>query len=197
MTGRRTTALDRVVLGVLGVLLVVAGALALAAGAGWTRDVRLGSVPIGPRTLDLGALDRAAGAGWWPAACAGAALVLLVLGVAWLVGHLPGGRVPDAALPGSRTGDRLRVVPDAVARGAQDQLAADPRVRGARVGVRQERGAPLLTGTVSVDARADLADVASLVDRVVREAGAVLGSDLAGRVRIQVRRRGATRRAPA
>jgi hypothetical protein len=47
----------------------------------------------------------------------------------------------------------------------------------------------VLAGEVKVDARVDLPEVAALVDRVLREAGDVLGSPLAGRVRLRVSRR--------
>jgi hypothetical protein len=55
--------------------------------------------------------------------------------------------------------------------------------------VRRERATLVLAGEVKVDARVDLPEVAALVDRVLREAGDVLGSPLAGRVRLRVSRR--------
>ncbi|WP_431835539.1 hypothetical protein [Cellulomonas sp. Y8] len=189
MSARRGTGLDRTVLTVLGLLLLVVGGLALAAGAGWTSGVRVGSVGLDPSTVDVGGAVSATSRSWWAGACAVAAVGLIVLGVLWLLRHLPPGGLPDQALPGSRTGERLRVDPGAVARGAEDRLEADPRVRGARLAVRRERAGLVLGGEVKVDARVDLPEVAALVDRVLREAAGVLGSPLAGRVRLRVSRR--------
>lgn len=197
MSGRRATGTDRAVLAVLGVLLLAVGAVVVAAAAGWTTGVQIGSAQLAPGTLQLDRAVSATEAPWWPWACAGAAVVLVVLGVLWLLAHLPAGREPDLTLPGSRTGERLRVVPDAVAVGAKDRLEADPRVQGARLAVRREHGHLVLTGSARVDARVDLPEMAALVDQVVQEAGAVLGAHLAGRVRLLVARRRSTSRTVA
>lgn len=189
MSARRGTGLDRTVLTVLGLLLLVVGGLALAAGAGWTSGARVGSVDLDPSAVDVDGAVAATGRAWWAGACAVAGVGLIVLGVLWLLRHLPPGGLPDQALPGSRTGERLRVDPGAVARGAEDRLAADPRVRRARLAVRREREGLVLDGEVRVDARVDLPEVTALVDRVVQEAAAVLGSPLAGRVRLRIGRR--------
>ena len=192
MSARRGTGVDRTVLTVLGLLLLVVGGLALAAGAGWTSGARVGTVDLDPETVDLSGAVAATSESWWAGACAVAGVGLVLLGVLWLLRHLPPGGLPDQPLPGSRTGERLRVDPSAVARGAEGRLQADARVRGARLAVRRERGGLVLAGQVRVDARVDLTEVTALVDRVVRESEAVLGAPLAGRVRLRVgRRRGA------
>ncbi len=80
--------------------------------------------------------------------------------------------------------------PTAAASGGQ----GDGTFHGARLAIRRDRAGLVLAGSVRVDARVDLSDVTALLDQVVREAGTVLGSDLTGRIGLQVaRRRSATR----
>lgn len=184
MTARRVTAVDRVLLTLLALLVLLPGAWAVGEGLGWTS--------WGPHTLRLSTAitERS----WWPGACAGVALVLILLGAWWLLSHLPTRGPGVLPLPGSRTGDRLRVVPEGVARAAEERLTADPMIHGARLAIRRDRAGLVLAGSVRVDARVDLSDVTALLDQVVREAGTVLGSDLTGRIGLQVaRRRSATR----
>ncbi|WP_169164268.1 hypothetical protein [Cellulomonas taurus] len=184
MKARRVTAVDRVLLTVLALLVLLPGAWAVSEGMGWTS--------WGPDTLRLSSAFTTRS--WWPGACAGAALVLILLGLWWLLAHLPTRGPAALPLPGSRTGDRLRVVPEGVARAAEDRLTADPMIHGARLAIRRDREGLVLAGSVRVDARVDLPEVTALLDQVVREAGTVLGADLTGRIGLQVARRRSTTR---
>ncbi len=65
MSARRGTGVDRTVLTVLGLLLLVVGGLALAAGAGWTSGARVGTVDLDPGTVDLSGAVAATSESWW------------------------------------------------------------------------------------------------------------------------------------
>lgn len=188
---RHVVGFDRSVLTVLGVILVVGGAALVAVRAGWLSDL----VPPDPVT-DVSAVVSTADRSWWPAACFGAALLLVAAGSWWVLAHGPGPRTGSLTLPGSRTGDRLRVVPDAVTRAAQEAVESDSQVRAASLALREERGELVLVGRVRVPPRADVAALGALLEETARSAAQVLGRDVTGRVHVAVARRGRPDRRP-
>ncbi|MFI2105317.1 hypothetical protein ACH436_18645 [Isoptericola sp. NPDC019693] len=189
---RRVVGADRALLTLLGLVLLVAGAGLVALASGW---LPAGAGLPGPgEAVDVPAVADAPDATWWPVACAVAAVVLVLVGLWWLLAHRPGPRTAATSLPGSRTRDRLRVVPDAVTRAASAELDADPRVRSAALGLAEEHGGLVLVGRVRVASRTDVAALGALVDGVAHDTARVLGRDLSGRVHLAVARRGAAER---
>jgi len=189
---RRVVGADRALLTLLGLVLLVAGVGLVALASGW---MPAGAGMPGPGDgIDVPAMAAAPDARWWPAACAVAAVVLVVVGVWWLLAHRPGPRTTAMPLPGSRTGDRLRVVPDAVTRAATAELEDDPRIRSGALGLAEEQGRLVLVGRVRVAPRTDVQAVGTLVDDVAHRTAQVLGRDLSGRVHLAVARRGAAER---
>ncbi|MFE5294432.1 hypothetical protein ACFQ8T_19810 [Isoptericola sp. NPDC056618] len=193
MRGRRhVVGADRALLTLLGLVLLVAGVGLVALASGW---VPAGAGMPGPgEEVAVPAMAAAPDAPWWPAACAVAAVVMVVVGLWWLLAHRPGPRTTSMPLPGSRTRDRLRVVPDAVTRAATAELDDDPRVRSAALGLAEEHGRLVLVGRVRVAPRTDVTAVGTLVDGVAHRTAQVLGRDLSGRVHLAVARRGSAER---
>lgn len=191
---RHVAGVDRTILTIVGLVLVVAGLAGIAVGTGVLQNVpRLAVVPP-DATLDLSGVTAVLSADWWPAVAAVAALLLLALGLWWILAHRPGKRTRALTLPGSRTGDRLRVEPDAVAAAAASVLQEDPHVRGATLGLRQEDRALVVVGTVRIAPQAHLDTVAERIDETLRDAARVLGRELVGRVHLAVAPRGRTER---
>jgi hypothetical protein len=186
---RHVVAVDRTILTIVGLVLLVAGAAALAIGAGLLP--RLASPED---RLDMGGVTAATTAGWWPIAAALAALLLVLLGLWWILAHRPGERTRVLGLPGSRTGDRLRVDPDAVTSAAESVLAENLHVRSASLRLREEDRDLVVVGRVKVSPRADLATVAHQIDETLRDVGRVLGRELVGRVHLAVAPRGKAER---
>lgn|SRR5690606_6034050 len=188
---RPVVAVDRMILSVLGLLLVLVGSSGLAGAAGLIElpGTRHGEISLGT------AVD-APDAPWWPGAAAGAAALLVLLGLWWVLAHRPGARTTTIALPGSQTGDRLRVAPDAVAGAAAAAVETDPQVRSATLALRSERGTLVLVGRLRTAPRADLVSLGEAVDRAASQVGTVLGRDVTGRIRLAVARRGIAERAP-
>lgn len=190
MRGRRhVVGVDRTLLTLVGLALVAGGAMLVAVRAGW-----LPAVAPPDAVVDVSGATAAVAETWWAGACAVAALVLVALGLWWLLAHRPGPRTAVLTLPGSRSGDRLRVAPDAVTRAATADVEADPQVRSASLGLRQERGALVLTGRVRAAPRADVAALGALVDETTRRTAQVLSREVAGRVHLSVARRGSAER---
>ncbi|WP_277210044.1 hypothetical protein [Isoptericola croceus] len=186
MRRRRSIAVaDRTVLTIVGLALVIAGAAAVAIGAGLLRDIASPD-----DRLDMSGVDVAASAGWWPIAAGAAALLLILFGLWWILAHRPGTSTKVLGLPGSRSGDRLRIEPDTVAAAAESVLQDDPQVRGASLRLAEEDHALVVVGRVRVAPLADLDTVVRRVDETLGDASRVLGHELAGRVHLTVARRG-------
>ncbi|WP_125778297.1 hypothetical protein [Antribacter gilvus] len=186
---RRVAAVDRTILTIVGLALVLAGAAALAIGAGVLR-----AVASPDDRLDMSGVRTALSADWWPIAAGVAALLLVLLGWWWILSHRPGPRTKVLGLQGSRTGDRLRVEPDSVASAAEEVFEEDEHVRGANLHLREERDTLVVTGRVRVAPRADVDLVARRADETLRDAGRMLGRDLTGRVHLSVAPRGKAER---
>jgi hypothetical protein len=178
---RHVAGADRTILTILGLVLVLAGAAAIAIGAGLLREVASPD-----DSLSTAGATAATSEPWWPVAAGLAALLLLLLGLWWILAHRPGPRTKVLGLPGSRTGERLRVEPDAVAAAAESVIEEDPHVRGVSLRLREEDRALVVVGKVRVAPRADVATVAQRVDETLRDAGRVLGRELVGRVHLAV-----------
>jgi hypothetical protein len=192
---RATAVTDRLVLALLGLVLVAAGVLAVAWRTGWAERWW----PSGPAgdgwsdrlpTLDATGLVEAP---WWPWACLGAALLLVLLGLRWLVAHLPGRVDKRFTLAGSDAGGRLRVDLGAVADAAADDLAADGAVRSSSGRVAHDGRRRCVDLVAGVDPHADLRSVRRAVDATVGRLGGALGDAVPVRVRVEVARGGRER----
>nr|WP_276612054.1 DUF6286 domain-containing protein [Kineococcus vitellinus] len=179
---RAVIAVDRLLALVLGLLLAVGG---LAAMAWWTGD--LARVLPGAGTgsaLGTGAVAELPGYSWYPWAAAGAALVLGLLALWWLLAHVPRRGAGQLLLPGSGPRGGLRVEADGPARAAADVLAATPGVRSASGRVVTDRGRLVAELAATVEPSADLAEVAATAQQVQEQLLQVLGRpDVRGRPR--------------
>ncbi|WP_432522634.1 hypothetical protein [Kineococcus sp. SYSU DK006] len=184
---RAVLAVDRLVAVVLGLLLAAGG---LAAMAWWSGDLArvLPSAGEGSRLVTGGAGELPEQS-WYPAAAAGAALVLGVLALWWLLAHLPRRGAGQLLLPGSGPTGSLRAEADAPARAAADVLAAVPGVRSASGRVVTDRGHLVAELTATVEPGADLAEAAAQAQAVQEQLLGVLGRpDVSGRTRLTVAR---------
>lgn len=192
---RATAVTDRLVLALLGLVLLVTGLLALAWRAGWAERWW----PAGPAgdgwsdrlpTVDATGLVEAA---WWPWACLGAALLLVLVGLRWLLAQLPGRVDRRFTLAGSDAAGRLRVDLGAVADAAADDLAVDAAVRSSSGRVAHDGRRRCVDLVAAVDPHADLASVRRAVDATVARLGGALGDAVPVRVRVEVARGGRER----
>ncbi|MEZ0494649.1 hypothetical protein AB2L28_20625 [Kineococcus sp. TBRC 1896] len=181
---RTVLGLDRLLTFLLGLVLLVGGAAAIAWWAGWLSQVFPGT---GDR-FAAGTGD-AVRAGWFAAVAAAVAVVLAVLALWWLLSHLPRRGTDDLTLAGSETSGRLRLHADAPARTAADLLAAQPGVRGARGRTRTDRGELVLELRATCEPTADLHEVAAAANRISAQTRQVLGrDDVHGRVVLSIAR---------
>jgi hypothetical protein len=179
---RTTIGLDRVVLFIVAIGLIGVGA----AGIAWWLDL----VSWLPARMDLSWARDTVGQSWWPWVAGVAGLVAVLVGLRWLIGHLPDRAVDDLTLSGSDPGGRFRAAANPVARAAAQMLAGAPGVRSASGKVLRERGRLVARLTATIETRADLQAIATTADQLAADLGAVLGRD---DLRCQVQLKTATR----
>ncbi len=148
MTTRRTRSIDRLATIVVGLALVAAALLA------W--DWRLDLTGWFQQTLRTDGADTVLDSSWWPWAWAVVGVALGVVGLLWLLAHLPRPTRGTSRIDGSDATGRLEVDVASLARTLADRWAELAPVTGVR-----GRTAPdahdlvELIGHVDVEAEAD------------------------------------------
>ena len=169
MISRATVAVDRLAAFLAAVVLIAGGAAAI---IWWFHLV--GGLP---RSIDVSALDDATTRSWWPWAAAVLGLLLVVVGLRWLVAHLPRRSVGHLTLPGSDRSGRLRVAARPLAAAAAASLATADGVTSSSGQVRRERGELVAALRATITPDADLEAVAQAADRTARDLARVLERD--------------------
>ncbi len=174
---RLLVTVDRVVTGLVGLVLIGAGVLAIVWRYDWWNQLG--------RRSNMAWISARFDEDWWPWAVAGAGLLLLLLGLRWLWSHLTSGAVGELDLPDAGPTGTGRFNAKAVVSTAADVLAETPGVRSAKGSVRRDRGQLVVDIRASIDPTADLHAVAEAADRVIDELASVSGRpDLYGRVHL-------------
>ncbi|MBL0747302.1 hypothetical protein [Nocardioides baculatus] len=164
MTTRRTRGTDRAATILLGLVLLALAALAWE----WRLDLTGLLDPEGEITGVGPVVDSS----WWPWVAAAVGLVLGVLGVLWLLTHLPRPTRGSTRLSGSDATGRLEADHASLAKALAERWASLAPVTGTRG--RTTPDAPdviLLSGHVELEAdAADILDAAGQVERELTEA---------------------------
>jgi len=183
---RSVIGLDRVLVLLLGLVLLVAGVAAALWGAH-----RLPAGLTAPDPLRTGALTRAFDASWWTGAAGAGGVVLALLGLWWLVSHLPRRAGGTVALAGSAPGRRLALDLDSPVSVAADVLGATAGVRSARGSLsRGAHSGRVVTLRALVEPTADIPAVVAAAEGVCEDLLGVVGrSDVSARVQVAVARR--------
>lgn len=178
-------AFDRVLVLLLGLALLVLGLGAIA----WQTGLLARLWPGAPDELHVDTSQLTSKPNF--AVIAGAAGVLLiVLGLWWLIAHLPRRGVGPLRLPSTDLPGRLTVDPNAAVATAADVLAEDPTIHSATGAVLADRGQLVVRLRADVDPYADLATVAESCDAVLADLATVLPPDrLRSRVELSVLKR--------
>jgi hypothetical protein len=178
---RSVIGLDRFLAIVVGLGLLAVGAAVVAWYTGWLADLW----PATPKKLSTAGAADVVDMTWWPWAALGTGMLAVILGLWWLIAHLPRRSAGMLVLPGSGKTGRLIVDPAGPASAAADTLANTPGIRGARGKVLRDRGELVVAITGTVDPSADLSEVVAAVDTVTADLQTVLGRDDA-RARVQL-----------
>lgn len=187
MITRSVVAFDRIVVLLLGLLLVLGGAALIAWQLGALQRVWPAAwQPIQETVrLDTSFLD----AGGWPWAIGVGGIALVLLALAWLLGHVPSRSVGTVVLPGGPLPGTLRIDPTPVVRTAAEQLRSHPGIRRASGEVVRERREIVARLRITLESTGNLHDVTRAVEQVSTEMRQVLSTDrITGRVEIAVAR---------
>lgn len=164
MTTRRTRGTDRAATVLLGLVLIALAALL------W--EWRLDLTGLLDTEGEVAGVGSVVGSGWWPWVAAAVGLVLGVLGLLWLLAHLPRPTRGTTRLSASDATGRLEADHASLAKALAERWASLAPVTGTRG--RTSPDAPdvvLLTGHVELEADAvDILDAAAQVEREVVEA---------------------------
>ena len=180
---RRTFALDRLLVIVLGLVLLAASVWVVV----WVVD-RLPAGWWSPESVSLGLSGDVTDALWWTWVLLIGGLALIGIGGAWLVAHFRGSAVDLLSMPGDAEGGRLLLAGSALATGAANALVdGSPDIVGARGELVEHRGALVVSMMATVRPEADLAEVSRVCTEVVEHAARTSGRyDLTARIRLRV-----------
>lgn len=182
---RSVVALDRLAALVAGLILLAAGAAALA----WRQDW----IPDAPDRIRSPWLTTATAADWWPWATGFGGLLLVVLGLSWLAKHLPRRGNGRLRLTGSDTSGRLTADVNAALTAAGELLAETPGIRSADGRVVLDRGRLVAELHPVLEPGADLDQVRAAAERTGRDLLQLVGrDDLSCRVKLRVARQDKT-----
>jgi hypothetical protein len=178
---RGVIALDRTVGLLIALALIAGGALAIC----WWYDV----LPAAPNQLKLHAPADYTATSWWPWATGAAGVVLILLGLWWLVRHVPRRVSGRFSLPGSNQYGRLHADAHAAVAAAATDLTRIPEIRDGSGRVVADRGELVAELQCTIEPTADLETVHAAVTRTAAALHTVLGlPHLRHRVRIRVAR---------
>lgn len=175
---RRTVAVDRILVFVVGALLVAGGVFAVLWSRGDLADARPLQVLSPVSDVE---------SPWWPWASGAAGLVLVLLGLWWLSAHRRTPRVRNVRLadPGPDEG-ALSADAASVGSAAASTLAQHPLVLKAGSRSSIEKGTPTITLSAHIAPRRTLRAASIAADEVAATAAAMLGDGVAIRTRIRV-----------
>ena len=183
---RSTLAFDRVLVLLLGLVLLVVGVAAVGWQVGFLETVW----PDVPSSLDVDS-GRLTGASSYPLLAGIVGVALVLIGLWWLLAHLPRRSVGSLRLPSGDQPGRLVVDPGPAVSTAAEVLAEDPIIRSARGAILADRGELVVRLRATVDPDSDLDDAVAACDRVLSDLAHVLPADqLRSRVELSVLRRG-------
>ncbi|GAA2434614.1 hypothetical protein GCM10010191_56390 [Actinomadura vinacea] len=148
---RHASRANHVGLTLVGLILLAAGAIALARGLGAFGRAAAAD-PLITDAMRRYAHDQ----GWfWPAVAA-AGVLLALLGVAWLLAQARSERLPGLALEPDPSGGATRVSGKAVAATLEEEIAEYPGVRGVQVRLVGTSARPRVHLSVAYGENADL-----------------------------------------
>lgn len=156
MSLRRGDLLDRTATLVAGIALAAIGVGAVL----WPMHV----VRAAPDHIGAGPVVRATTSGWWPWALAGAGALLVLIGLVWLIAHIPIRKAPVLRVPGTTNPGVIVVNLDGVAAAAAAALEREHNVQSVKGKAVLDRGTSTVELTVTVSHPAELADVIAAID---------------------------------
>jgi len=182
---RRVLGWDRTAALLVGLALLALGVAAVLWGAGQLTRLWPGA----PQQLSTATATDVYGQSWWRPVSTAVGAVLALLGLWWLLSHLPRTRVGPLRLPGSGPAGRSSLDGGAAVAVAAELLGEVPGVRSASGRLREHRGQVVAEMSLTAGPHADLGALARSVEDVSADLAQVLSrDDVRARVRVRVAR---------
>lgn len=162
-----TDLVDRAATLVAGVVLACLGA----AAALWPSHL----VRAAPDHISTGPVVHATTSTWWPWELAGAGILLVVLGLVWLIAHVPVRKTQALRVRGTTDPGFITVNLDAVASAAAAALEQESVVQSAKGKAIADRRTSLVELTVTAAHPSGVADVVSAIDTALADVARVTG----------------------
>ncbi|OKH86074.1 hypothetical protein EB75_04895 [Mycobacterium sp. ST-F2] len=167
MSLRPTDLLDRAATLVAGIAVTMIGAAAVLWPTHWVRAA--------PERISTGPVVRATTATWWAWGLAGAGTLLVLIGLVWLVSHVPTRKAPVLRMPGTTDPGFITVNLDGVASAAAAALERESDVQSAKGKAVIDRRASNVELTVTVSHPAGLPRVIPVIDSTCADIARALG----------------------
>jgi len=168
---RPTDLLDRAATLIAGIATTAIGAAAVL----WPTHL----VGAAPEHISMGPVVRATTSRWWPWELAGAGALLMLIGLVWLISHVPIRKAPVLRVPGATGPGFIAVNLDGVASAAAAALNQESNVQSAKGRAFTEHGAATVELTVTVAHPAALAGVISAIDTTCTDIARTTGGNTA------------------
>ncbi|MEZ0050636.1 hypothetical protein ABIA30_001634 [Mycobacterium sp. MAA66] len=143
-----------------------------------------------PERISAGPVVRATTSTWWPWGLAAAGALLVLIGLSWLILHVPVRKAPVLRVPGTTCPGFITVNLDGVASAAAAALAQEPNVQSAKGKAVIDRGTSTVELTVTVAHPAGLAGVISAIDttctHIAQATGGAENPTVAARTVLQI-----------
>jgi hypothetical protein len=186
---RKTAGFDRLAVFVVGLVLIAAGALLGAWALNLLPSLGVPANSVPQQISTAGATDLS-GQSWWAYATAAGAVVVGLLGLWWLLAHIPHRGADPLRLPGSSSQGTLTLDGDAAVAVAAQVIAEVPGVRSASGKMVSERGQLIAELDVTADPEVDLVELDQAMVAASADLNTVLSrSDVRGRVHVAIARR--------
>lgn len=187
MSVRPTDALDRAATLIAGLVVAAIGIAAVL----WPTHLVRGA----PERITAGPVTRLTTSSWWPWELAGTGAVLMLIGLVWLIAHVPPRRAPVLRVAGGTDPGVITVNLNGVASAAAAALEQDPNIQSAKGKAITDRGVATVELTITAAHPAGLAAVISAVDATCGHVALATGDPaVAARTVLQVAKAGGTAR---
>lgn len=176
---RSTIVGDRIAALITAILCFAVGAAALLWWHGDWAPLR------GPLSTTI--VVKATASSWWPWGAGALGLLLVILGLRWLVAHLPQRSVGPLLLGGSSPEGRLTADTSAVVTTAGDVFADTLGVRSVRSRMMRDRGRRVVQFRTVIEPDADLGLISIAADAIASDLSRLTGRpDLVCRINLRV-----------
>lgn len=173
---RGAAAAERVAVLLVGLVLLVVGAAAVA----WQRDW----IPDAVDRLDLSAALDLADEGWWPWAVGVLGLLLVAVALTWLTAHARRRTIGQLRLPGSGRDGKLTVDSGTLLSAASVPLDEAPGLTSRDGTILRDQREQVVELRAALDPGADLDEAADAAERAAGVVGAYLGPETDTRCRV-------------